>query len=211
MQDSVWYHLLQPERSIQRVFGSSGILQTHFIYWLYSRFCSPSQFSVWKLAFSQNSSTDGDAFSFEQWPRDSPNASVVANAIAKRPQWYPLPASEHSWIAGGLLVILYEELQQSVLSHESLLWDTCCHIHDCTSGWEVPIVEMISQCPLPLWMTWMNSDGSMSKFIVKPQHTLCRPESAGKACFRSLWTAFMILSLSNPAGLSRISLSLRAD
>ena len=32
----------------------------------------------------------------------------------------------------------------------------------------------------------MNSDGSMSKFTVKPQHTLCRPQSAGKACFRSL-------------------------
>ena len=30
MQDSVWYHLLQPEHSIQRVFGSSGILQTQY-------------------------------------------------------------------------------------------------------------------------------------------------------------------------------------
>ena len=29
-QDSVWYHLLQPEHSIQRVFGSSGIQQTQY-------------------------------------------------------------------------------------------------------------------------------------------------------------------------------------
>ena len=29
-QDSVWYHLLQPEHSIQCVFGSSGILRTQY-------------------------------------------------------------------------------------------------------------------------------------------------------------------------------------
>ena len=44
--------------------------------------------------------------------------------------------------------------------------------YTCTSGWAVPIVEIVSRCPLPLWMTWTNSDGSMSKFIVKLQHTL---------------------------------------
>ena len=37
-EDSVWYHLLQPEHSIQRVFGSSGILQTQYTRTSYTDF-----------------------------------------------------------------------------------------------------------------------------------------------------------------------------
>ena len=63
-------------------------------------------------------------------------------------------------------------MQQSALSHVCLLRDTCCHIqlYIYMSVWEVPIVETINQCPLPLWMTCTNSVGSTVKFIVLLVH-----------------------------------------
>ncbi len=48
----------------------------------------------------------------------------------------------------------------------------------------------------------------MSKAIVNPRQTLCRPDSAGKDCLRSTWAASMILSLRHPVGFSRSTLSL---
>ena len=121
MQDSVWYHLLQPEHSIQRVLGSSGYLQMQYsgtsstaftvncLSFLYGNIdiCLVSkQLHRWQCIFS---------WAKWYWP-----ASAVANATAKRQQSYP---------------------------------------------------------PACIW--------TMSKFIFKPQHTLFRPETAGKACFRS--------------------------
>ena len=96
----------------------------------------------------------------------------------------------------------------AVCAFTSVPADGCMLSYTCTSGWEVPIVEIVCQCPWPLCMIWANSADSMSKFIISPQITLCRPERAGKACLSSIWAASMILSVSNPVGLKRISLSL---
>ena len=71
MQDSVWYHLLQPEHLIQRVFGSSGILQTQYTGTSSTDFTidSVARLSCMETlisAFSLNSSTDGDTFCLER-------------------------------------------------------------------------------------------------------------------------------------------------
>ena len=107
---------------------------------------------------------------------------------------------EHSWIAGRLLVILYEEVQQSELSQDCLLRGTCCYIHvHQDERYQLLSRSSAMQCPLPLWMTCTNSDGSMSKFIVKPQHTLCRPESAEYLVSLLSWFLSIHLDTSSPS------------
>ena len=72
MQESVWYHLLQPEHSVQCVFGSSGIVQTQYIGTSSTDFTVDSVARLRPVrkhlmsAFSQNSTTDGGTFSLER-------------------------------------------------------------------------------------------------------------------------------------------------
>ena len=60
----------------------------------------------------------------------SPNAMQCSSKCHSK-EAAVIPACLYVNIAGGLLVILYEEVHQSVLSHESLLSYTCCCIHVC--------------------------------------------------------------------------------
>ena len=67
------------------------------------------------------------------------------------------------------------------------------------------MLEIVTQCPCPVFKIWMNSPGWMAKVIVRPQPTDSKP-GTGHSFFSQFWAATVIESVSQAVGL-RICLS----